>query len=424
MDYLNKLLNTYDQTTEEYYNTQQQIEEAESEQQIKRQQKVAELIADYAAEYNKKSNEQKAADEIAILKTLVEKKILTEEEYQKAVRAIRKKYNTGTNSSGNFEAYEGGKFRNEYSDMVVNLWKGISSFIDGSSTKLLDKISSTAQAAFAIMQSATAAYSEYAKADQEYQIAIITKAYDRRISLAKNNAARQKRLEEARDREIAAKKAEAAENEFEISLASAIAQTALNAIMAYQAGLKIGGPAGLALAPIAAAMAVAAGAIQIATITRQKDAAMAAGYSEGGFTAPGDKDEPAGIVHAGEWVASQKLVNNPRTRPIINMLEQAQRNNTFPSITSGDVSRSIVAPMVTAERVSPALMTAVAAESTGRSAAALDDNSATNAALRSAVVQLSGILSRPIRADVSVSGPTGFDRAQRQYNQLIKNKNS
>lgn len=117
---------------------------------------------------------------------------------------------------------------------------------------------------------------------------------------------------------------------------------------AYSAGLSIGGHAGLIMAPVAAALAVARGAVQIALLKKQQQAAAAIGYSEGGFTRPGRVDEPAGIVHAGEWVASQKLVNSPRTRPLIEMLEYAQRNNRIGSISMEDVSHSISAPMINA----------------------------------------------------------------------------
>ena len=58
--------------------------------------------------------------------------------------------------------------------------------------------------------------------------------------------------------------------------------------------------------PIAASMAVAAGAIQIAAIKKQQQTSAAQGYSEGGFTPKGRVDEPVRVVHAGEWVASQK----------------------------------------------------------------------------------------------------------------------
>jgi len=53
------------------------------------------------------------------------------------------------------------------------------------------------------------------------------------------------------------------------------------------------------------------------------------GKAEGGYTEPGGKYEPAGIVHKGEYVIPQEGVNNPRLRPMINMFEMARRNNSL-----------------------------------------------------------------------------------------------
>lgn len=46
----------------------------------------------------------------------------------------------------------------------------------------------------------------------------------------------------------------------------------------------------------------------------------------GGYTGPGGKYQPAGIVHAGEWVANQELVSSPQYGPIIQALEQVRLN--------------------------------------------------------------------------------------------------
>ncbi len=84
-------------------------------------------------------------------------------------------------------------------------------------------------------------------------------------------------------------------------------------------------------------MAVAAGAMQVAAIKKQQQASQAQGYGEGGFTRKGRADEVAGVVHAGEWVASQKLVASPVARPLIEALDYAQRTNTIGSLRSADV---------------------------------------------------------------------------------------
>ena len=101
------------------------------------------------------------------------------------------------------------------------------------------------------------------------------------------------------------------------------------------------------------AMAVAAGMMQVAAIKKQQQASQAQGYAEGGFTRPGRVDEVAGVVHAGEWVASQKLLASPVARPLIEALDYAQRTNTIGSLRQSDVSRTITAPAVLAQSHAP-----------------------------------------------------------------------
>ncbi len=48
-------------------------------------------------------------------------------------------------------------------------------------------------------------------------------------------------------------------------------------------------------------------------------------FSVGGYTSPGDKLEPAGIVHAGEYVIPQEGVKNPALQPVINLMEFARQ---------------------------------------------------------------------------------------------------
>ena len=61
-------------------------------------------------------------------------------------------------------------------------------------------------------------------------------------------------------------------------------------------------------------------------IKKQKEATMSAEYAEGGFTPDGPKKKVVGVVHAGEWIASQKLVKSPVARPL---LEVAQKRNVI-----------------------------------------------------------------------------------------------
>lgn len=69
---------------------------------------------------------------------------------------------------------------------------------------------------------------------------------------------------------------------------------------------------GLGAAYVAAA--IAGGLSRVAAINGVQ-------FAEGGYTGAGAKYEPAGIVHKGEYVAPQKVVNNPQAAPYIRALE-------------------------------------------------------------------------------------------------------
>ena len=86
---------------------------------------------------------------------------------------------------------------------------------------------------------------------------------------------------------------------------------------------------------------LASAAAKTALITAAFETAKAAinGFESGGYTGYGKHDEPKGIVHAGEFVANRYAVSNPSVvRPILDLIDRAQKNNTIGSLTAKDVS--------------------------------------------------------------------------------------
>lgn len=61
-------------------------------------------------------------------------------------------------------------------------------------------------------------------------------------------------------------------------------------------------------------------------------------YDTGGFTGDGRWDEPRGIVHAGEFVANRYAVANTAVRPVLDLLDQAQRTGTIRNLTAEDIA--------------------------------------------------------------------------------------
>ena len=248
--------------------------------------------------------------------------------------------------------------------------------------------------------------SDIIQAELDIQTAQIERKYDREISYAEGNKSQEVALEQQKEAEIAKAKQEANRKMFAMQVMQAVAQTAMSAISAYSSAAAIP-VVGFVMAPIAAAMAVAAGAIQIAAIKKQQQASEATGYMEGGFTKPGRKDEPAGIVHAGEWVASQDLLRNPQARAMIDTLDYAQRTNTIGRLSASDVSQSITAPQRIAKAQQSGELLAVAAASQ---------------ALSRSVNEMNQRLHEPFVTVNTVSGDAGIKKAQDEYDQLIRNK--
>lgn len=248
--------------------------------------------------------------------------------------------------------------------------------------------------------------SEIIQAELDIQTAQIERKYDREISYAEGNKSQEVALEQQKQAEIGKAKQEANRKMFAMQVLQAVAQTAMSAISAYSSAAAIP-MVGFIMAPIAAAMAVAAGAIQIASIKKQQQASEAQGYKEGGFTKPGRKDEPAGIVHAGEWVASQDLLRNPQARAMIETLDYAQRTNTIGRLSASDVSQSITAPQRMAQASSNGELLAVAAASQ---------------ALSRSVNEMNVRLHEPFVTVNTVTGDTGIKKAQDEYEQLMRNK--
>lgn len=85
-------------------------------------------------------------------------------------------------------------------------------------------------------------------------------------------------------------------------------------------------------------LAKAAAEIALITAAFQTAKAVINGFEDGGYTGYGKHDEPKGIVHAGEFVANRYAVTNPSVRPVLDLIDRAQKNNTIGSLTAKDVS--------------------------------------------------------------------------------------
>lgn len=283
----------------------------------------------------------------------------------------------------------------EWADAKEQLWK-----------ELWNNLPDMAKAAWDTIQTFGQADVAYTQANCDYKVAMISKEYDQRISKAGNNSAKVQKLEKERDKKIAAEKNKANKKAMRMEIAQATVQTAEAAISAYKSAAAIP-VVGHILAPIAAAAALAYGAMQVATIKKQHQA-EAAGYYEGGFTGGNRYRREAGVVHEGEFVANHNAVNNPQLLPALRLIDVAQRNNTVGRLTATDVSRAMGvggATVVSAPTVN-----------------VQTDNSELADTLRQArdtLEKLGSLIDGGITANVSMEN---FKKQEKHWNQIQKNK--
>lgn len=391
-------------------------------------------------DYLHQANDMQRDIELKALKDIYDKKLLSEEDYQKAKLAIEAKYaknpsqvtkdqftenvnnglavarekagdankeNPWTGDLKNYmntneqlkQLYEQDKLT--HAEYLAAKAQNLSEFIE--------QVQQKYQVMYQSVSAVLGGISNYAKACSDYEVAVVEKNYDKQIEAAGNNERKRKKLEEKKQKEIAAIKSKANKRAMKIEIAQALASTAMSAINAYSSAAQV--PLiGYILAPIAAAAAVAAGMLQIATIKKQHQTEEM-GYYGGGFTGGKRYQKEAGVVHEGEFVANHQAVNNPNVLPFLNFLDQAQRNNTVGSLTAEDVSRSmgaggssqIVTPIVNVQTDNEELRDAVDAH-------------------REATDRLIARLNIPIDARVVLTGTDGLKAQEELLDRMLKNK--
>lgn len=263
-----------------------------------------------------------------------------------------------------------------------------------------------AQAAYGVVNALMSAAGDYIRASMDAEVSAIEERYDAEIERAGNNSSQVAKLEDKKEAEIAKVKNKYNKKAMAIEISQAVASTAMAAINAYASAASVP-VVGYILAPIAAAAALAAGALQIATIKKQHEA-QSKGYYTGGFTGKGPRRQVAGTVHAGEFVVNADGVNNPNVLPILHFLDQAQRNNTIGSLTAADVSRVVTAPVISS----------TASQNTAETTIQMANDPETKDILS----RLDKKLEQPITANVVIDGEDGFDAQYTRYQKLIKRK--
>ena len=407
IDYLRRKAQLYrdNAMSKEAHQIEQQIAQAEADEALRKQKEYAERLQQWRKEYSGTSAETQKNAELAVLDEMHNAGLVKEEEYQQLRKAIQQKYALGNKYNDN-----------GYGDMLTNMYTAWDGLINGTTDKTvssMEKIGAVAQSTWAIAGAALEQYSAYSQACCDVEVAEIEAKYEKQIAAAGKNQKRVAQLEEQREKEIAKVKNKYNKQAQKIEIAQAVAQTAMAAINAYASAAAIP-VVGYILAPIAAAMAVAAGAIQIATIKKQHQA-QSSGYYGGGFTRRSLNDrEEVGVVHANEFVANARATQNSELMPFFSLIDHAQRNNTVGSLTRDDVIGSMGTGAV-------ARATATSAGEAQRNAAELLNVAVSVGQTGDTLKKLNERLENGIEAFMVMDGERGFDRTYTEYNKL-KNK--
>lgn len=466
LDYLQEVMKIHKEGSKEWLDAEKALDKAAKEEELRQRKQMEQNMSAWLYIYSQQGAKTRMDAELRVAKQLYDQKLLNEEEYQEARAAIEKKYRDEVNSKTGTKAkdqdfddakdtyeqqmkaledarkqglisqedYESRKFQitqnyhnkvvelikgqgSEWSTMVTTLvetWKAGFENLGSTLPEKLKSIADMASAAFAIMNEGVKSYTAYANAQRDLELAKVEKNYKAQIDAAGNNDKKRKQLEEQKEKEIAKIKTKYDKRAMVIEMAQAVASTAMAAINAYASAAQVP-MIGYLLAPIAASMALAAGALQIATIKKSHQAQQM-GYYEGGFTSRDSNNRrEAGVVHANEFVANHNAVSNPQLLPVLRLIDQAQRNNTVGSLTREDVSRAIGQGAILGDMTASQQRTAEQHDTSMVMVAASMERQT------DAINELNARLADGIESFMVMDGERGFDRSWQHYQRMKNN---
>lgn len=463
IEYLTKVRDLEQEGSEARYKAQRDLDKATKAEELRQRKQMEEDMTAWLYIYSQKGAKDRMDAELTVVDELLNQEKIKTEEAEEAKAAIRRKYRDEVNSKTGTkapnqdftdaaenrdkqmaaleDAYSQGlvgeeeyqsrrwqiiqNYHNKIAELVkgegstwatlitglVETWEAGFDHLGETIPEKLKTIGDMAAAAFAVMNEGISSYTNYVNASRDLEVAKVTESYDKQIKAAGNNERKTKKLEEKKQKEIAAIKNKYNKRAQKVEIAQAIASTALAAINSYASAAKVN----WILGAVAAAMAVAAGAIQIAAIQKQHQA-EAAGYYEGGFTRRDrDHHREVGVVHANEFVANHEAVANPHLAPVLRMIDAAQRNNTVGSLSADDVSRAIGQGRILGQTVA-AQQQMVAHGDQGLAVVAASVQEQTDA-----IAHLQQAIDDGIEAYVVMDGERGLDKQYKRYQRLINN---
>jgi len=382
-------------------------DEEDRRQQVERQEATLKEVNELKQKYLKLSDEEKMQTETAALEAIHQKGLISEEEYQKMLLAIKEQYGeAGANAQKKwYDSLTGINFSDKLTSQIMATIAAIGQL----SEKLKEGNASwsdyaaVAAASLSAVSSMLTTATNLVKANMQIEISKVEERYDAEIEAAGSSTKKGQKLQEQKEKEVAKIKNKYNKRAMAMQIAQATAESILGAISAYVSVMKgVPYPANLVLAPVAAGIAMAAGAANIALIAKQQQA-QAAGYYSGGFTGGNDPRKPAGIVHQKEFVVNAQAVANPALSPFLNLIDQAQRNNTVATLN----------PLAATTATTPAQP--LLSINSNQSNQSKEEEAA---ALTSTLARLADQLEQGITAYAQIDGQNGVARQLARYNRL------
>lgn len=269
------------------------------------------------------------ATRLAILEAFHKKGLVSEEDYLKKLADLYKgnqkeinKFIKDSDLKNNQENYDKGIIgRKSYLDNVRSITRSYYEEIFADANQMASDISAVADAAANLVSTIVEAESK-----------AVDNKYAAQLKAAKKAGKDTTAIEEQIEAEKLEIKKKYADLEFAITIAKIGADTAV-AIM--KAIAELGPIAG----PIAAGLIGATGLAQIAVANAQRESVK--NLWTGGFTGPGGKYEPKGVVHGNEFVANSEALQNPNLMPMFKAVDAAQRMGTVRSLKPKDLNRAL-----------------------------------------------------------------------------------
>lgn len=235
---------------------------------------------------------------------------------------------------------------------------------------------------------------------QESETIAIENKYAKQLEAAQGNAEATTALQEKMEEEKKKIKKKYADVDLMIATAQIVANTAA-AIMKSAPNIPLMVLTGLT------------GATELALAVEQRN--QVKNLWTGGYTEPGDKYKPAGIVHAGEFVGNQESVENPSIRRVFDLVDYAQKTNTVARITNDDIIKaagirrgySAGGDVTTRESSDRIVKTKSAGDSYDRYIRILE--------------RLEKKMDEPFQGYVTMTGPNGIDEQTKKMNRLNNN---